>query len=78
MKLRDTRNRSHPYQLPSKGDSLHDKNFVSSAVFSEMWKFKLASITTIKRMLSGRETFEIIYSLTQMFLFCSFIQVTRW
>ena len=25
MRLRDTRNRSHPYQLPSKGDSLHDK-----------------------------------------------------
>ena len=27
-RLRDTRKRSHPYQLPSKGDSLHDKNFV--------------------------------------------------
>ena len=28
MRLLDTRNRSHPYQLPSSGDRLHDNNFV--------------------------------------------------
>jgi hypothetical protein len=33
MKLRDTRNRSHPYQLPSKRDSLHDKNFVMRMLY---------------------------------------------
>ena len=33
MKLRDTRNRSHPYQLPSKSDSLHDKNFVMRMLY---------------------------------------------
>ena len=37
MRLRDTRNQAHPYQLPSRGDSLYDNNFVMRMLYKHAY-----------------------------------------
>ena len=36
-KPRDTRTRTHPYQLPNKGDSLHQKNFMIRMLYRNIY-----------------------------------------